>query len=274
MVDKLQKKVFKTYETVQLLHQAETIVLEQQVKSLASNWQDSETPALQRKVVEVQLDNLQKGYVDPVFSTLLAALKEVKLTSFTLLDAACASGYYSEVIKSLDEREIDYQGCDYSEAMVKMAQSYYPELEFQVQDLTQLSYPSRSIDVVLVSGVLEHIPDYQKAIAEVCRVSKQYLIIHRCPLTPKSEHMFTVGSQYNIETPRIYFSKRKLLQEVEAQRFSLAKQIDVVYGSVTPFQKLKSLVKRVMLPNKFRNQENRYNQVQTLVFSYRHDNGR
>jgi len=64
-------------------------------------------------------DNLRKGYADPVFVALSEAMKGVELTSFSLLDAACATGYYAEVIKTLERKDIEYKGCDYSDAMIK-----------------------------------------------------------------------------------------------------------------------------------------------------------
>jgi Methyltransferase domain len=49
------------------------------------------------------------------------------------------------------------------------------------QDLTALSYPDASVDVVLSSDVLEHIPDPYRAHAEIHRV-----------LRPGGSHLFTV----------------------------------------------------------------------------------
>ncbi len=44
---------------------------------------------------------------------------------------------------------------------------HYP---VQHQDLTQLSHPTHSFDAVITSDVLEHVPDVDAALAELCRV--------------------------------------------------------------------------------------------------------
>ncbi len=43
-------------------------------------------------------------------------------------------------------------------------------------DVTALTFPDRSFDVVTMLEVLEHIPDTEKALAEVCRVARRALI--------------------------------------------------------------------------------------------------
>jgi len=246
--DKLNK-VFKAYKEVQMLKLEERIVGEEALKDFHNNWKDNQVPALQRKVVTVQLENLHQGIIDPAFLSLTEALAEIKLSTFSLLDVGCATGYYAEVIKTLDKRSIDYEGCDYSEDMIRAAKGYYPNEKFETQDVTCLSYHNNAFDVVLISGVLEHVPDYHKGITEVCRIAKQYIIWHRCPLTSKFENVHTIASQYNIEVPRIYFSKKKIMDEIQQRGFCLIKEIDT-YGLKITFRafpsKLRRFIKKVI----------------------------
>jgi len=53
--------------------------------------------------------------------------------------------------------------------------------EIPSEDLTRLSYPDDSFDLILTSESLEHVPDLNKALAELRRV-----------LTPGGRHIFTV----------------------------------------------------------------------------------
>ena len=188
---------------------------------------------LQRRVADVQLANLERGEVDPVFMALADALRQIELDAFSILDAACASGYYSEVIRVLDPRPIAYEGCDYSPAMIELARAHHPGVPFSVEDLTALTKADGSFDVVLLAGVLEHIPEYQKAIAEAGRVAREYLIVHRSPMLSGPDHIRTIGTQYNIRTPRTFFSSERLGAEFSEVGFDLTASIDV-YPSKRP----------------------------------------
>jgi SAM-dependent methyltransferase len=224
--DDAAEAVHRTYAEAQVIHSPDVRASDAELGELSESWQDDQLPDLQRRVVDVQLANLANGIVDPVFASLASALKEVDERQFSLLDAACATGYYSEVIRRLDPRPIDYSGSDYSVAMIESARAHYPGLPFSVQDLTALTESDRSFDVVLLSGVLEHIPDYPRAIAEAGRVAGRYLIIHRCPTTTRPAHDRRIGTQYNIRTPRTYFSRSLLRSEIAAVGFELVKAVE------------------------------------------------
>jgi len=214
------------FEEVQIARLPETEASRDALRHESGNWKEQSIPALQRKVVDAELANLHRGIIAPVYASLIHTLKQIPLAEFSLLDAACASGFYSEVIRMLDKRNIHYAGSDYSRAMVDMARSLYPDEHFEVQDLTSLTYDVKSIDVVLLSGVLEHIPDYEKALQEACRVAKKYVILHRLPFTDHSENEYTLGSQYSIKTPRIYFARKVLLADLERHHPFLSHEQD------------------------------------------------
>ena len=220
-------RVDRLYAEIQSDGPVDVPASDDELAPLADNWKDAELPELQRRIADVQLVDLAKGVVDPVFAALAKALKRVDAPRFSLLDAACASGYYSEVIRVLDPRAIDYAGCDYSPSMVDSARAHYPGVPFSVEDLTGLSQADRSFDVVLLAGVLEHVPDYPRAIHEAGRVAARYLIVHRCPTTTGPAHERTIGTQYNIRTPRTYFSLARLTAEVADAGFELIDSIDV-----------------------------------------------
>jgi SAM-dependent methyltransferase len=219
--------VDRLYSEAQSVDSVEVPASVAELQALADNWKDSDLPELQRRIADVQLAALAQGTVDPVFVALAEALKRIKLPRFSILDAACATGYYSDVIRRLDPRPIDYTGCDYSRAMIESARAHYPRVPFLVEDLTSLTLADKTFDVVLLSGVLEHIPDYPQAIREAARVARRYLIVHRCPTTSGAAHERMIGGQYNIRTPRTYFSPRLLESEFAAAAFEPIESIDV-----------------------------------------------
>src|SRR6185436_8101530 len=97
------------------------------------------------------------------------------LDHLQLLEIGCSSGFYSEVlrIKGIDTA---YRGCDYSRAFVALARQCYPAVPFDVEDAVDLTYASGTFDIVVSGGCILHIADYEKAIAEAARVSRQYVV--------------------------------------------------------------------------------------------------
>jgi len=222
-----QDRVSDIYHRCQKLKMQTRTIRPDGANHLASQWQTTSIPALQRRVVDEQLKQLKAGYVPQVFQSFLRCLKEVSLESFSILDAACASGYYSEVLKRAETRDIVYHGSDYSEPMIELASKLHPDSAFTVEDITALSFSAAAFDVVLLAGVLEHVGRYKTAIKEACRVAREYVLIHRLPLTLESKHRHTIGSQYTIKTLRTFFSAQSFVGEMSELGFAPVFSCDV-----------------------------------------------
>lgn len=107
----------------------------------------------------------------------------------TLLDIGCRSGYYFEVINDFFPGKYKYAGCDYNPKSVTLAKQYYPNIHFFIDDLTQSTVANQQFDITFLSGVIEHIPNFQAAISELCRITKTYIILHRI-IIPKIKIVF------------------------------------------------------------------------------------
>lgn len=220
-------EIDRIYQSVQKIANKQVVVERPEQTDLSDNWKNEEIPQLQRVVVNKQLIDLQKGHIDPVFSSLIQVLKTIPLLQFSLLDVACATGYYYEVLKCFEPRMNYYEGSDYSAAMIAEARKYYPDQRFSVQDATQLTFKDDSFDIVMLAGVIEHIPAFEKALQEAARVARQYVIIHRCPLISGENNLYTIGAQYNIKTPRTYFSQIILEKIMTQNHYSLVEDFNV-----------------------------------------------
>ncbi len=194
------------YEKAQIVQVAERDTDPATLAELASNWKSADIPALQSSISDYQIANLRNGDIDPVFRSLITILGALPEPPQTILDAACATGYYSEVIERALPN-VRYVGSDYSSAMIDAARSRYPRRQFEVQDVTRLSFADRAFDCVLLSGALEHIPNYDAAIMQICRAARKFVVLHRLPTIRGREIRHTVGSQYSIVTPRIYYTQ-------------------------------------------------------------------
>jgi SAM-dependent methyltransferase len=87
----------------------------------------------------------------------------------TVLDAGSRDGYYSlQLVEYFDS----VTSLDLSKPNVQ-----HERVTCVAGDLTKLSYPDQSFDVVLCSEVLEHIPALEKAVSEIKRVTRHAIVI-------------------------------------------------------------------------------------------------
>ncbi len=109
------------------------------------------------RILETQVFNLLRYYRWKIINKFLDANSE------TLLDIGCKDLLLYKKLKSKYE--------------VTLA-DYFPENNSIVkEDIQNLSFQSKSFDIVLCQQVLEHIPNPVKAISELKRVAKKQLII-------------------------------------------------------------------------------------------------
>ena len=88
-----------------------------------------------------------------------------------VLDIACGHGYLSRL---LSER---YKVSAVDLWIQPELIQEYPQINFQVADLTRLPFASGTFDTVVCAHTLEHIPNIQAAVDELKRVARQRLIV-------------------------------------------------------------------------------------------------
>lgn len=179
---------------------------------LRKAWQADELPRRQRELVDEQLAAYRRREAIDVFDVLCQALRSLPpdQSGASLLEVGCSSGFYSEVLEiaGLDFR---YSGCDYSEAFIAMARSIYPDLKFDVEDATALSYADGSFDIVVSGCCLLHIPEYFEGIEETARVARRYAIFHRTPVVLGQPERWYRKHAYGVETVEIHFNEAEFL---------------------------------------------------------------
>lgn len=88
-----------------------------------------------------------------------------------ILEIGCGNGYGGYLLNQLGPKS--YIGLDVMEEQVAIARKNHPQYEFLVQDAADLRlFADRSKDVVVIFGVLHHIPEWRKALDEIARVLK------------------------------------------------------------------------------------------------------
>jgi SAM-dependent methyltransferase len=88
-----------------------------------------------------------------------------------ILEIGCGNGYGAYLLHQGLPRS--YVGLDLMEEQIEKARRRYPQYKFLIQDATDLSqFGEASKDVVVIFGVLHHIPEWRKVIDEIKCVLK------------------------------------------------------------------------------------------------------
>ncbi|OYT92565.1 MAG: methylase [Burkholderiales bacterium PBB3] len=180
---------------------------------LRSAWKDDGLPVRQRELVDQQLAAYRRGDAVDVFDVMVKCLQGLRdgVGKMRVLEVGCSSGYYSEVFE-IAGLDLDYSGCDYSDAFIAMARQRYPREHFDVQDATLLGYADKTFDVVISGCCLLHIPEYEAAVAETARVAGRYAVFHRTPVVLGQPSKHYRKQAYGVETVETHFNEPQFLQ--------------------------------------------------------------
>ena len=84
-------------------------------------------------------------------------------------DLGCGSGVFTDLLNRQGYQAV---GLDLSPKLIALARRKYPKVEFLEGDVEQLPFPDGSLDGVLLSGLVHHLPDPTRCAGEVFRVLK------------------------------------------------------------------------------------------------------
>ena len=116
----------------------------------------------------------------------------------TILDVGCASGEMLNMLSFYFPFSKVY-GCDFSQAAIHKAKEKYPNLKenFFVADIFSLSKIRKKFDLVICLNVLGHLENPEKALNEIIKVSKRYVIILvPAEQKPFGEHIFSFNESF------------------------------------------------------------------------------
>lgn len=117
---------------------------------------------------------LQKFLIKRFFDKFLQTVKFTNVKS--VLDVGCGEGFTMNRMKDagVGERR---EGIEYSETSIAIAKKLYPDLNIKQGDIYKLPYKANSFDLVVCTEVLEHLENPKKALLELVRVSKKYVLL-------------------------------------------------------------------------------------------------
>lgn len=103
---------------------------------------------------------------------LLRTCSQVK----NILEVGCGEGHLTNHIRT--EVGIDnIEALDRSNNILHIAHLSYPSISFVTGSIYHLPYPNHSKDLVIACELLEHLKEPNKALSEICRVAKKYIIL-------------------------------------------------------------------------------------------------
>ncbi|HSD98592.1 MAG TPA: class I SAM-dependent methyltransferase [Patescibacteria group bacterium] len=117
---------------------------------------------------------IQRFLLDNFYKHVFRLLKLVPNGS--ILDVGCGEGF---TLHKLQEAHIGkkLEGIEYQEKAIKLGKKQYPDLLIKQGSIYELPYKDSAFDLVLCTEVLEHMEDPKKALAELVRVSKKYILL-------------------------------------------------------------------------------------------------
>ena len=201
-----------------------TLISEAEARHRRSGgWLSSLTVRRQERAYARLLRDMYAGAPRIDLGVAAEAVDAAGLTSASLLEVGCGSGYYSEVFTQLPKTKLAYSGTDYSPAMIRRALERYPSADFAIGDATQLAYGDHSFDIVFNGVSLMHILDYEKAIAESARIAQIACIFHSVPVFANHPTVYIHKYAYGSPVVEMVFSRDELLACFEKNGLSVVR---------------------------------------------------
>lgn len=172
----------------------------------------------------------------PVIRDNLSFLHQTGLAEATLLDYGCGNGLYRLVLgHDPVTASWRYVGADINRGMIDWCRATHAGTRFEViKEDAPLPFREGEFDVVLVSGVLQCVPDYMAALNELRRVSSNYLLVSRLPVWKHNATRIVlqrVSHSWGHESHFIHVFNRETVEALfKALGFSIAHHD---YGSET-----------------------------------------
>jgi SAM-dependent methyltransferase len=116
---------------------------------------------------------VQRALIGRFHGQLAALVRE--LAPQEILDVGCGEGYVLSALRAEGIR-CPMSGIDLSPAAIDEARARVPDATFEVTDALALADSGRRYDLVLMTEVLEHIPDPARMLPVLERIAKRFVV--------------------------------------------------------------------------------------------------
>lgn len=94
----------------------------------------------------------------------------------SVLEVACGSGVSTQKLREILPAATLFEAGDYDEELVRATAARCPGIPLKCESIYSLEREDNSFDLVVALEVLEHLTDPEKALAELCRVSRRWVL--------------------------------------------------------------------------------------------------
>ncbi|MGJ4804871.1 class I SAM-dependent methyltransferase [Luteimonas sp. SDU82] len=95
----------------------------------------------------------------------------------TVLEVGCGAGYSSQRLLDWLPLGTSYLGSDVGESLLQKARARNPSASFVRQSVYDLALTDKSVDVIVMLEVLEHLEHPARALSELARVARKAVIL-------------------------------------------------------------------------------------------------
>lgn len=155
-----------------------TVPTTSELNEQLENFKDERFAAAQETNAKKDLASFDGQNIES-FRRGIELVRDLPMNSFSLLDIGCGIGLYGVLLRQYSGKRMEYRGADFSPAMVKTARRLNPFCTIEQGDARELPFEDKSVDVVWISAVLEHVPEFEQVLAEAARIGRRYLLLHR-----------------------------------------------------------------------------------------------
>ena len=117
---------------------------------------------------------VQKFLINNFEKTIANEVKKLNVNS--ILDAGAGEGFTLEYLRKRNIGKT-YEGIDFFGKAVEIGTKIHPNITLKKESVYEMQYKNNSFDLVLSTEVLEHLEEPKKALKEIFRVSKKYVLL-------------------------------------------------------------------------------------------------
>jgi putative methyltransferase (TIGR04325 family) len=171
---------------------------------------------------------VEVAFQNPVVRDALEALARTEVADATLLDYGCGNAVYISLLSSFPAtKSWKYVGADINAELIEWCRAANPGIRFEHirTETVPLPFRDSEFDVVLASGAIQYIRDYHAFLAELHRVTNNYVLLSRVPTwkyNPYQVFRQTVHHKWGTENHTFHvFNRHRLEEDVQRSGFAI-----------------------------------------------------